>query len=95
MTNLIASGWQYIFGIIGIIVAVLAAWFSGKSKGTTEAKAKAEVESANQSVKQSQAATDKQATIIKVAKDADQTNQSLSDDASRDRMRKSKYHSDD
>ena len=95
MTNLIASSWQYIFGIIGIIVAVLAAWFSGKSKGTTEAKAKADVENANQTVKQSQAATDKQASIIKVAKDADQTNQSLSDDAARDRMRRSKYHSDD
>ena len=95
MTNLIASGWQYIFGIIGIIVAVLAAWFSGKSKGTTEAKAKADVEAANQTVKQSQAATDKQTSIIKVAKDADQTNQSLSDDAARDRMRRSKYHSDD
>ncbi|EMJ7622977.1 hypothetical protein RJO44_002371 [Enterobacter hormaechei] len=95
MTNLIASGWQYIFGIVGIIVAVLAAWFSGKSKGTTEAKAKADAETANQTVKQSQAATDKQASIIKVAKDADQTNQSLSDDAARDRMRKSKYHTDD
>lgn len=95
MTNLIASGWQYILGFIGIIVAVLAAWFSGKSKGTTEAKAKADVEVANQTVKQSQAATDKQASIIKVAKDADQTNQSLSDDAARDRMRRSKYHSDD
>lgn len=95
MTNLIASGWQYIFGIAGIIVAVLAAWFTGKSKGTTEAKSKADVETANQAVKQSQAATDKQASIIKVAKDADQTNQSLSDDAARDRMRRSKYHSDD
>lgn len=94
MTNLIASGWQYILGIVGIIVAVLAAWFTGKSKGTTEAKAKADVETANQSVKQSQAASDKQASIIKVAKDADQTNQSLSDDAARDRMRKSKYHAD-
>lgn len=95
MTYLIASGWQYILGIIGIIVAVLAAWFTGKSKGTTEAKAKADVETANQTVKQSQATTDKQASIIKVAKDADQTNQSLSDDAARDRMRRSKYHSDD
>lgn len=94
MTELIASGWQYIFGIGGIVIAVLAAWFTGKSKGTTEAKAKADVESANQSVKQSQAANDKQASIIKVAKDAEQTNQSLSDDAARDRMRKSKYHSD-
>lgn len=95
MTNLIASGWQCIFGIVGIIVAVLAAWFTGKSKGTSEAKAKADVETANQTVKQSQAATDKQASIIKVAKDADQTNQSLSDDAARDRMRKSKHHTDD
>lgn len=95
MTNIIAAGWQYVFGIVGIIVAVLAAWFTGKSKGTTEAKAKADVESANQTVKQSQAASDKQASIIKVAKDADQTNQSLSDDAARDRMRKSKYHADD
>ncbi|ECO6382327.1 hypothetical protein FXI03_12545 [Salmonella enterica] len=95
MTNLIASGWQYILGIVGIVVAVLAAWFSGMSKGTTEAKAKADVESAHQTVKQSQAASNKQASIIKVAKDADQTNQSLSDNAARDRMRKSKYHSDD
>lgn len=95
MTELIASGWQYIFCIGGIIIAVLAAWFTGKSKGTTEAKAKADVESANQSIKQSQAASNKQASIIKVAKDAEQTNQSLSDDAARDRMRKSKYHSDD
>lgn len=95
MTNLIASGWQYIFGIGGVIVAVLAAWFNGKSKGATESKAKADVESANQAAKQSQVASDKQASIIKVAKDADQTNQSLSDDAARDRMRRSKYHSDD
>ncbi|EFR5474609.1 hypothetical protein HYJ27_000374 [Salmonella enterica] len=95
MTNLIASGWQYILGIVGIVVAVLAAWFSGRSKGTTEAKAKADVESAHQTVKQSQAASNKQASIIKVAKDADQTNQSLSDNAARDCMRKSKYHSDD
>lgn len=95
MTELLASGWKLIIGIGGIIVAVLAAWLTGKSKGTTEAKAKADVEAANQTVKQSQAATDKQTSIIKVAKDADQTNQSLSDDAARDRMRKSKYHSDD
>ncbi|MCK7258079.1 hypothetical protein L8O18_06310 [Enterobacter asburiae] len=95
MTELLSSGWQLIIGVVGIIAAVFAAWFSGKSKGTTEAKAKADVESANQAVKQSQAASDKQASIIKVAKDADQTNQSLSDDAARDRMRKSKYHSDD
>lgn len=95
MTEILSSGWQLIFGIGGVIVAVFAAWFTGQSKGATEAKAKKDVESANQTAKQSQAASDKQASIIRVAKDADQNNQSLSDDASRNRMRKSKYHSDD
>lgn len=95
MTSLISSGWQFILGIVGVIAALLMAWFSGKSKGATEAKAKSDVDAAKETAKQSQAASDKQADIIRVAKDADQTNQSLSDYAARERMRKSKYHTDD
>lgn len=92
MTSLISYGWQFILGAVGIVAALLMAWFGGKSKGSTEAKAKADVNAANEEAKQSQAASDKQAEIIKVAKDADQTNQSLSDSSARERMRKSKYH---
>lgn len=95
MTELLSTGWKSIIGITGVVVALLFAWFGGKSKGAATEKAKADVAAANETSKQSQAATDKQAEVIKVAKNAEQTNQSLSDDASRDRMRQSKYHSDD
>ena len=40
MSALLAGAWEYIFGAIGIIGAVLLTWFTGKSKGATEAKAK-------------------------------------------------------
>lgn len=95
MKSLIASGWQYILGIGGVIAALLMVWFSGKTKGSTETKAKADVDAANKATKQAQAASNKQAEIIRIAKDADQANQSLSDSAARERMRKSKYHADD
>ncbi|WP_286933878.1 hypothetical protein [Leclercia sp. UBA5958] len=95
MTAILSSGWESILGIAGVVIALLFSWFGGKSKGATTEKAKADVAAANETAKQSQAATDKQAEVIKVAKNAEQTNQSLSDDASRERMRQSKYHSDD
>ncbi|ELY5802117.1 hypothetical protein SNN69_001469 [Cronobacter sakazakii] len=94
MTSLISYGWQFILGAVGIVAALLMAWFGGKGKGSTEAKAKSDVSAAKEAAKRTQAASDKQAEIIKVAKDADQTNQSLSDGVARERMRKSKYHAD-
>lgn len=95
MNTLIATGWKYIAGFIGIIAAILFAWMSGKSKGSTEEEAKAAVSKANDAAEQAKAVTEHQEQTIKVVKNAEQTNQSLSDDASRDRMRKSKYHTDD
>ncbi|EKN8446794.1 hypothetical protein PZA49_003190 [Salmonella enterica] len=95
MSTLLAGAWEYIFGAIGIIGAVLLTWFTGKSKGATEAKAKADVQHAQEEVKQTQAVAEKQQNTIKVVKDVEQTNQSLSDDAARNSMRQSKYHSAD
>lgn len=95
MNTLIATGWKYLAGFIGIIAAILLAWLSGKSKGSTEEKAKADVSEANDAAEQAKAVTEHQEQTIKVVKNVEQTNQSLSDDASRDRMRKSKYHTDD
>ncbi|HGP0980332.1 TPA: hypothetical protein ACLFZF_002308 [Klebsiella aerogenes] len=95
MNTLIATGWKYLAGFIGIVVAILFAWLSGKSKGSTEEKAKADVSIANEAAEQAKAVTEHQERTIKVVKNVEQTNQSLSDDASRDRMRKSKYHTYD
>lgn len=95
MNTLITTGWKHIAGFIGIVVAILLAWLSGKSKGSTEEKAKADVSRANDDAEQAKSITEHQEQTIRIVKNAEQTNQSLSDYASRDRMRKSKYHTDD
>ena len=95
MTDFIASFGSYIAGALAIIIGLLIAWLGGKSKGTTETKAKADVKEAKTEAAQAQAATDKQVETTKAVKDVAQANQSLSDDASRERMRGSKYHSAD
>lgn len=95
MTEIISSFGGYIAGTGAIIVAILAAWFGGKSKGTTETQAKADVKAANIETQQAQQITEKTQETIRVVKDVDQNNQSLSDDAARQRMRTSRYHSDD
>jgi hypothetical protein len=95
MTEIISSFGGYIAGAGAIIVAILAAWFGGKSKGTAETQAKADVKAANIETQQAQQITEKTQETIRVVKDVDQDNQSLSDDAARQRMRSSKYHSDD
>ena len=95
MTAILAVAWEYILGAIGIIAALLLTWHSGKSKGQTETQAKADMKEAKANASQAQAVTEKQAETTKAVKDVAQTNQSLSDDASRERMRGSKYHSAD
>lgn len=95
MSQLLAVGVEWIVGFLGIVAVVFAAWSSGKSKGTTEAQAKADVKEANAEAQQSQAVTEKQTETIKVVKRVEQTNQSMSDGAARDSMRGSKYHAKD
>ncbi|EMC7876551.1 hypothetical protein VLI38_002186 [Enterobacter roggenkampii] len=95
MSSILSVGWEWAGGLLAIVVAVFAAWFGGKSKGTTETQAKADVKEARQETQQAQNITDKQAETIKAVKNVEQDNQSLSDDAARDRMRQSKYHSAD
>lgn len=95
MSSILAVGWEWLAGVLAIVVAVIATWFGGKSKGTTETQAKADVKEAKAETQQAQAITEKQSETIKVVKNVEQTNQSLSDDAARDRMRQSKYHSAD
>lgn len=95
MSQLLAVGVEWIVGLVGIVVVVFAAWSSGKSKGTTETQAKADVKEANVETRQAQAVTEKQDETIKVVKSVEQANQSMSDNAARDSMRQSKYHSKD
>lgn len=95
MSSLMAVGWEYILGAIGIVGAIALTWFTAKSKGQTEAKAEADVKNANAEKEAAQNITTKQEVTIKAVKDVSQANQSLSDSAARERMRTSKYHTAD
>lgn len=95
MSSILSIDWLCAGGLLAIVVAVFSAWFGGKSKGTTETQAKADVKEARQEIQQAQNITEKQAETIKAVKNVEQDNQSISDDAARDRMRQSKYHSAD
>lgn len=99
MTDLIASLFSsfgsYIAGAVAIVIGLFLAWSGGKSKGTTETQAKADVAAAKVETQQAQQITEKTQETIRVVKDVEQDNQSLSDSAARERMRTSRYHSDD
>ncbi|QIU92138.1 hypothetical protein [Yokenella regensburgei] len=95
MSSLLSIDWTWLIGIAGVIGAIFLSWFTGKSKGTTEAKAKSDVESARADAENAIKVTEKQSETVRAVKDVTQTNQSLSDSDSRERMRNSKYHSAD
>lgn len=95
ISSLFSSFGSYIAGAVAIVIGLFLAWSGGKSKGTTETQAKADVKAASIETQHAQQITQKTQETIRVVKDVEQTNQSLSDYASRKRMRTSRYHSDD
>jgi len=93
--SLLSGGWSWIAGVAAVIVALAASYFGGKKIGTTQTQAKADVTAAQKEVQQTQQVADKQAEITQAVKNVQQDNNSVSDSAARERMRTSKYHSDD
>jgi len=91
LTTLFSGAWQYILGAL----ALAAIYFGGKKIGKTEEKAKADVAAAEKDVAQVEAVAQTQAENIKVAKNVQQQNTSLSESAARDKLRQSKYNSPD
>ncbi|EPP1681887.1 hypothetical protein ACUMKV_000141 [Klebsiella michiganensis] len=92
--SLLSGGWGYIAAGTAVVIALVASWFTGKKVGATQTQAKADVEAAQEVTKQAEATTQRQADIVKVVKNVEQDNQSVSDSAARERMQQSKYHSD-
>lgn len=93
--SLLSGGWSYVIAACAALVAVGAAWFTGKKIGSTETQAKADVSTAQEQTKQAQQVTQKQTEIVKVVKDVEQKANSDTDSAARSRMQQSKYHSED
>lgn len=98
MTALIAlftGAKSFLLVTLGGIIAVGLAYFSGRKSGSVQTKADDDVEAAKEETQQAQKITEKTQETIRVVKDVEQDNQSLSDAAARQRMRTSKYNSDD
>lgn len=95
LVNLFAGGWNYILAGLAVVAAILASYFSGKKVAKTETQAKGDVAEAERVQRQAEAKSDVESHNIQTAKEVQQSNASLSDDAARDRLRNSKYHTDD
>ncbi|WP_368928366.1 hypothetical protein [Mixta calida] len=93
LINLFAGGWNYILAGLAVVAALIATYFGGKKVAKTEEKAKADVAEAIRVQNQAEAKSDVESHNIQTAKEVQQDNASLSDDAARERMRRSKYNS--
>ena len=82
-------------GVVALIAAIIATYLGGKKVGKTETQAKADVAEAERIKRQAETKSDIESNHIKVAKDVQQENASLDDPTARDRLRNSKYHTDD
>lgn len=95
LVNLFAGGWNYILAGLAVVAAILASYFSGKKVAKTETQAKADVAEAERVQRQAEAKSDVESHNIQTAKEVQQDNASLSDDAARRKLRESKYNSTD
>lgn len=94
LVNLFAGGWNYILAGLAVVAALVATYFGGKKVAKTEEKAKADVAEAIRVSNQAEAKSDVESHNIQTAKDVQQDNASLSDDAARRKLRESKYNSE-
>lgn len=76
-----------LIAIVTGIVAVLAAYFHGKSQVATQQQAKNDVANANAATEEEKKVADIQVTTIKAASDAKAETASMDDSALRERMR--------
>lgn len=95
LLSLFAGAKSFLLVTLGGIVAVVIAYFSGRKSGSVQTKAADDVTAAKEETQQAQQVVKTQAEISKVATDVKASNASVSDSAARDRMRNSKYNSDD
>ena len=95
LINLFAGGWNYILAGLAVVAALIATYFGGKKVAKTEEKAKADVAEAIRVQNQAEAKSDVESHNIQTAKEVQQDNASLSDDAARRKLCESKYNTTD
>ncbi|NIG20552.1 hypothetical protein F3J37_17905 [Pantoea sp. Al-1710] len=95
ITSLLAGGWHWIAALAAVVAALLASYFGGKKVGNVQTQAKADVKAAEAKSEQVQAVAKKQSDNTEKANSVKQANAALSDSAQRDKLRNSRFNSDD
>jgi hypothetical protein len=95
ITALLSGWWTEILAGLAVVAALVSAYFGGKKIGTTETQAKADVTAAKVESAQVASVAQQQSENTEKANSVKQANAALSDDAQRDRLRKSQFNSDD
>lgn len=95
LTSLLGSSWHWLVALAGVIAAMCLSYFGGKKIGTVQTQAKADVKAAQVESNEVAAVAKQQSQNAEKANSVKQTNAALSDDAARDKLRKSPFNSDD
>ncbi len=95
ITSLLAGSWHWIAALAAVVAALLASYFGGKKVGNVQTQAKADVKAAEVKSDQVQAVAKKQSDNTEKANSVKQANAALSDSAQRDKLRNSRFNSDD
>ncbi|MDF7631443.1 hypothetical protein PUG46_19515 [Erwiniaceae bacterium L1_55_4] len=95
ITSLLAGSWHWIAALAAVVAALLASYFGGKKVGNVQTQAKADVKAAEVKSEQVQAVAKKQSDNTEKANSVKQANAALSDSAQRDKLRNSRFNSDD
>ena len=92
ITSVFTGGTAWAAALIAGALALIATYLGGRKIGKTQEKAKADVAAAKVESQQVSAASEKQQQATKAAKDVTIENQSVSDNAARERLQQSKYN---
>ncbi|WP_426607449.1 hypothetical protein [Pantoea anthophila] len=95
IASVISVWWKEILAGAAVLVALFASYFGGKKIGTTQTQAKADVKAAEVKSEQVQAVAKKQSDNTEKANSVKQANAALSDSAQRDKLRNSRFNSND
>lgn len=93
--SLLTGGWGWLAGLGLATAALVGTYLGGKMIGTVKTQAAADVTAVKVESQQVAEVAKQQSQNVEKANSVKTSNASLSDSASRDRMRKSQFNSDD
>lgn len=92
--TMLSGSWHWLAALTAVIAALVGSYFGGKKIGTVQTQSKADVKAAQVELNEVAAVAKQQAQNVEKTNSVKQKNASLSDDAARDKLRRSPFNSD-